>query len=62
MNLLYTNDMTEIKYCCDTAPTVWQCDNFELDCIEKIECSVCGRVIYGTDAESIAEWDNGLSD
>ncbi len=59
--------MKNIKECCRQTPTVWlptsaaPCFDQMLD-MEKIECQICHRVIYGSDDDSIHRWNNGDND
>lgn len=49
--------------CCGTAPIVWKCEHFGPEycgCdVEKIECPICGNIIYGADAEEVSRWNAG---
>jgi hypothetical protein len=58
--------MTHISQCCGEDPIVWKCEcNSSIFCgcdVEKIECPVCGRIIYGADDENVIEWNNGGND
>ncbi len=53
--------------CCGERPTIWKCDCYpgpwDGDCrdcdVEKIECPVCDRIVYGWDEESVASWNAG---
>ena len=57
--------MTPINYCCGEKPIVWRCDCQKMYCgcdVEKIECRVCERIIYGSDEENIIAWNNGEND
>jgi hypothetical protein len=51
-----------VNNCCGERPIIWEPDPFEVTNIEKIECYICGRVIYGSEEESIEEWNNGGND
>jgi len=52
--------------CCGEAPTAWVCEcrapSFCGCDVEKTECSVCGRIVYGSDAEDIKRWNDGGND
>ena len=55
--------------CCGKEPVFWQAESCN-DCIgfcrcfdvEKIECLECGRIVYGSGDENIADWNNGGND
>lgn len=55
-----------IKYCCGKKPVIWEYTcNTKSFCgcdVEKIECDVCHRVIYGVDEFSIIKWNEGGND
>ena len=58
-------DYEKINNCCGEKPSVLQCDcdpREFCNCIEKIECYICGRIIYGRDKNSKKEWNDGKSD
>lgn len=58
--------MIKINKCCNEEPRVLSCDCEEgrcFDCVELIECLICGRIIYGTDEEEqIVKWNLGEDD
>lgn len=55
--------MLEVQCCeCGIEPVVWEESDdrgFEsLLNIEKIECPACGHIVYGSDEESILDWNS----
>jgi hypothetical protein len=57
-------DINGVIKCCGESPSFLSCDcdpNIYCDCVEKIECHKCGRVVWGVDEESIEEWNNRFS-
>ena len=56
--------MSNINLCCSKKPIALECCGEKecRDCIEKIECHECGRIIYGSDEESIKDWNAGKND
>lgn len=60
--------MKQINKCCGEHPTVYKgCmeDTLEeccRDCVELIQCDVCGRTIWGYGVEEIDSWNNGDDD
>ena len=54
--------------CCGVRPTIWAgCDAAVMSeccrgCMEKIECSLCDRIVWGWDLESIKLWNSGGGD
>lgn len=54
------------KHCCGEAPLVWRCycqsTKFCGCDVEKIECLVCGRIVYGGEDEDIERWNAGDND
>lgn len=56
----------KINYCCGEKPIIWECKHDGIEfcgCeVEKIECPKCGRIIWGADNDSLAEWNKGKND
>lgn len=51
-----------INKCCNETPIIWEPGPYEITNIEKIECYICGTVVYGSDEDSIEYWNNGGND
>ena len=52
--------------CCGKSPTVIECDCDDKqkcrDCLEYIKCYECERIIYGSDKDSVEDWNDGKND
>lgn len=52
--------------CCGENPVIWKCTcNATEYCgcdVEKIECSECGRIVWGADTEEVERWNTGEND
>lgn len=56
----------DIETCCSERPVVCKCTcNTNAFCgcdVEKIECTICSRIIYGVDSDSVEAWNSGGAD
>lgn len=53
------------KKCCGKLPAFSKCGHSGpeyCDCVDKIECYVCGRVVFGAEDYSVAQWNDGDDD
>lgn len=41
---------------------VWEPSSFDVTNLEKIECKRCGATVWGSDDDSIAQWNAGEYD
>jgi len=58
----------EIKPCaCGDDPVIFKCDPGasrieQMTTVEKIECPSCGNIVWGSDQDSIDDWNAGAYD